>query len=364
MSETVSQDELARGNESSLLGVIDSMLHEKNIHESLAGPLAAVRNALVPETRQQAPFLSVILRTRGLRLEALKDALLCLAGQTDQDFEVILVDHDSEEAASADVRSIVATQPESLRERVRVVDVVGGTRSRPLNVGVREAKGEYVAVFDDDDLLFADWVEQFHRYSVEARGRILRSQAATQRSVAEIWPGGIQGFESRSWPAAEYARDFDQLHHLLVNHSPFMTMAFPRSAFTILGLEFDEELSVCEDWDLILRSSLLLGVLDVPALTAVYRRWEDVSSSYTEHSREEWARSEARVIDRLDSAPIVLPPGSVRRIRTLLAAEPAWEQLELLTNSRSWQYTAPLRVLLMEAKKLRNTIRQRVRRRT
>src|SRR5262249_45178909 len=37
-----------------------------------------------------SPFLSVITRTRGTRTETLRDALLSLAGQTCQDFELIL----------------------------------------------------------------------------------------------------------------------------------------------------------------------------------------------------------------------------------------------------------------------------------
>ena len=41
-----------------------------------------------------APFLSVVMRTQGKRTNALKEALLCLNAQTDQDFEVIVMASD------------------------------------------------------------------------------------------------------------------------------------------------------------------------------------------------------------------------------------------------------------------------------
>ena len=75
------------------------------------------------------------------------------------------------------------------------------------------------------------------------------------------------GFRTSSWPKAEYPDHFDLLQHLLVNYSPFMSWAFPRSLFFTYGLRFDEQLTVCEDWDVILRGSLICGVDDVPHLT-------------------------------------------------------------------------------------------------
>jgi hypothetical protein len=126
-----------------------------------------------------------------------------------------------------------------------------------------------------------------------------------------------------------------------------MSWAFPRGLFTELGLSFDEALDVCEDWDMILRSSLLVGVEDVPALTSIYRRWDGAASSYTVHSSDIWQKSEKRVIDRLDDSVIVLPQGSVSHIRELLAMyerRGELEQLELVLRSRSYRMGLPLRV--------------------
>lgn len=327
--------------------ILELITQQAAVHPDVSASVAQLQSLLVEPAGASQPFLSVILRTRGMRLEPLEDAMLCLTAQTDEDFEVIVVDHNSDAHGAAGVRRAISRQPEWFRQKVTLLEVRGGTRSRPLNEAVAHARGRYVAVYDDDDLLFADWVEQFHVHAEAAAGRLLRSHVATQQVASELWGGGLGGLRTLSWPNAEYARNFDPIDHLLVNHSPFMSIAFPRIVFTRLGLSFDESLAVCEDWDLILRASLLIGVDDVPALTAIYRRWQGASSSYTEHSREQWLESEDRVIERLNESTIILPPGSAKRIRTLVRAYDIGfeEKLRLVTNSRSWKLTRPLRLL-------------------
>jgi glycosyltransferase involved in cell wall biosynthesis len=339
------------------LALIDALLQQEGLSARVQASLVAVRDAIAEDPLEDRPFLTVLLRTQGRRLEPIKDALLCLAAQTDQDFEVVIIDHDSTEDGAEGVRQVVASQPGSFRGRIRIVEVKGGTRSAPLNAGIDVARGRYVSVFDDDDILFADWVEQFHAASVDGGNRLLRAQTATQRAKPESW-GQLAGQRTLSWPSAEYARSFDQVAHLLVNHSPFMSWAFPSAIFTHLGLRFDEELDVCEDWDMILRASLLVGVKDVPALTSTYRRWEGAASSYTVHSSKIWQESEKRVIDRLNASVVSLPPGSVYEIRKLLQKQDdeSAKMLSLVLGSRSWRWSVPLRVVKNRSIRVRGTV--------
>ena len=345
------------------LTLLDSFLQRDGVSDAVSDALRTIREAIVDDALGDRPFLTVLLRTQGRRLEPIKDALLCLAAQTDQDFEVVIIDHDSTESGAQGVRRVVESQPASFRTRIRIVEVVGGTRSTPLNAGIKVAAGRYIAVFDDDDLLFADWVERFHEASDTAGTRLLRAQTATQNARPEVWTGGFEGQRSLSWPHSAYARTFDQIQHLRVNHSPFMSWAFPRGLFSQLGLTFDEALDVCEDWDMILRSSLLVGVDDLPALTSIYRRWEGAATSYTVHSTDIWRASEKRVIDRLDDSAIILPQGSVSEIRELLAVyehkdddRDAMAQYRLMLTSRSWRWSIPLRILRNRFVRVRGTI--------
>jgi len=302
-------------SESSLLLFLDNLARRDGANSEFVAALDTAREVLLSELDSSGPFLTVLMRTQGRRLEPFKDALLCLAAQSSTDFEIILLAHGAEADDLVELRHAVDNQVESFRSRISIVEVEGGGRATPLNRGLSLARGRYVAVFDDDDVLFANWVEEFLIASEVGHGKLLRSIAATQNAAPETWPQGELGFRTSTWPNAAYAKSFDQLDHLDVNHSPFMSVAFPRYLFSSLGLTFDEQLDVCEDWDVILQGSLTLGVHSIDALTCIYRRWEGGSSSYTSHSREQWMRSEKRVIDRLDNAPQLLPVGQIARIR-------------------------------------------------
>ena len=305
-------------DKTSFVEIIETILDRPEVDRELASRLEAVTEYLRIPDDESRPFLSVLLRTQGKRIEPLKDAMLCLAAQTLEDFELIVLEHNALPEDVDGVREVIDRQPPAFRSRIRHLVVEGGTRAKPLNEGIAAARGHYIAVYDDDDLIFANWVEEFRAAAHRGDGRLLRSTVATQSITPEIWPDGSSGFRTGSWPAAEYPVQFHQLEHLLVNYSPFMSWAFPRSLFFTFGLRFDEELEVCEDWDMILRGSLLCGVEEIESLTAIYRRWEGGSSSYTIHNTGAWQKSEKRVLDRIDSSTLTLPPGSVERIRELI----------------------------------------------
>lgn len=351
--------------EPSLPGLLQVLLDQAAVApefaEHVGAALAHLDSALRGDNHS-GPFLSVIMRTQGLRLEAFADALLCLAAQTDQDFELIVVAHDVDERSHEAIASVIEQHATLLPPRVQLVSASGGTRSRPLNEGVARAHGLYYAFFDDDDLLFAHWVESFHVAAIADPGRLFHAVSAIQRISPQRWPDGREGFRTLSWAMPEYALEFDTLRNYLVNHSPFMSIAFPRALFATLGFRFDETLEVCEDWEVILRGSSLLGIGSVQHLTSIYRRWEDGgASSYTQHSRTEWKESEQRLLARLDSEPALLPPGSVSRLRRLIGDENAASHLTDLLSSKAWRVTAPVRRLSTAARVAMNRMRSRLR---
>ena len=192
---------------------------------------------------------------------------------------------------------------------------------------------------------------------------LIRSVVAVQNVAPELWPTDQEGFRTLSWPAAKYPREFDVFQHFLINHSPFMSWAFPRELFERFGLRFDESLAVCEDWDVILQGSLLCGVESVENLTAIYRRWQGGSSSYTIHSTADWAAAEQRVIDRIDASVLTLPPGSMRRARDLVLFATALDAYRFLFAGHQLRW--PLNWMWDAARpgvKLAVRVRNRVRR--
>jgi Glycosyl transferase family 2 len=310
-------------------------------------------------------FLSIVIRTQGKRPPALSDVLCCLGAQTDLDFEVVIVVHGTSRLHA--VQNLVDDFEGNLAQRVRTLSCEGGTRSVPANVGLRAARGDYVVFLDDDDLVLANYVENIHDGATEAPGTIVRWWAASQQRT---W--GEDGYASGPLTPT-YATHFDMLRHLRQNETPFHCFAFPRKLVE-LGFEFNETLTVCEDWDFLVRSSSLCGVHDTEQMTAIYNKWSDQSSSHVVNA-DEWLVMRALVHVELDKHPLLMPPGSARkldrvlertefdgrRIAELEAELAAIHQVSLnahhalneLRSSTSWKFSAPLRAFGNLARRLR-----------
>lgn len=293
-------------------------------------------------------LLSVVLRTQLQRKDCLREAFSCLANQTDPLFELIVVLHS--EFGFQELMALIAELPESLQVKTKVVQVVGGNRGVPLNSGIQASSGTHIAFYDDDDLLTSDWVKEFHLASDAVPNNVLRSQVATLWCERVIDEHGNEQVVQISEPVADYAPTFIHLDHLLVSHTPFMGLCYPMNLFRQRGLSVDEDLLVCEDWDLLLQASNVTQITNIPAMTAFYRRWKGQESSYSLHSLDEWTLSETKVIKKLSSETLHISGQEIYRIRDLLILEQeshalrqAAEEKKLMEQSISWRITAPLR---------------------
>ena len=101
-------------------------------------PLSTTQ-ALDGDGTTPAPFLSVLMRTQGTRPATLQEALLSLAAQTVQDFEVLLLAHNVPRESLTHLRYLADVFGEDFGRRVTVIPVDGGGRTRPLTVGVERA---------------------------------------------------------------------------------------------------------------------------------------------------------------------------------------------------------------------------------
>ena len=64
---------------------LQDRIGKENIEALASGKLSGLDD--------NAPFLSVVMRTQGKRIEMLREAVLCLWAQTCQDFEVLIMGH-------------------------------------------------------------------------------------------------------------------------------------------------------------------------------------------------------------------------------------------------------------------------------
>ncbi|MET0820411.1 MAG: glycosyltransferase [Aeromicrobium sp.] len=270
-----------------------------------------------PELERSDIFLSVIIRNQGRRPQELREALLCLAGQTHQDFEVIIVAHRTTYAEQIGIETVIEEQPPSLRGRIRLLLLDHGPRSAPLNVGLQAATGSYVAIFDDDDTVLANWVEEFAGAAQGHAGKVLRGVTLRQK-VTVTSVRDVAGVRAIGAPTKHFTQKFSLAEHVFQNQSPPIGWIFPRSLHLDFGMTFDESMTTVEDWDFLLQAAEIAGVADVEKVLAIYRWWVDRESSRTLHSQEEWRQNEGEIARRIDSRPFLLPAGDTRELRVKL----------------------------------------------
>lgn len=291
------------------LGSVNQFVRAFVAGEAHAAPESASREVSL------APFLSVVTRTQGRCLDGLRDVFTALMGQTSTDFEVLILGHRLELEQQLLVEQAIADNPTWLRDRIRLITVDHGNRTAPLNVGFAEARGRYVSILDDDDLVFGHWVETFESLASVAPGAILRAGCVRQYNELGHLFGHhaartISGFD------CIYPSEFDWAAHLSDNRTPGLSLAFPRSVFADLGLRFDEVLTTAEDWDFLLRALPLCGLTNSPEITSIYRWWADRASQEA-HVKLERDANRDWIRHKLTFQPYLLPAGITRRIQEL-----------------------------------------------
>ena len=366
-----------------LLGVREQSSDAALINEFVRAyaPLSAPVGRTSEQSSKEAPFITVLIRTQGNRPATLQESLLSLAAQTVQDFEVLLLAHNVPRESLTHLRYLADVFGEDFGNRVTVIPVDGGGRTRPLTVGVERAQGDYVAILDDDDVVFGHWIETFRALARKHPGKVLRSPVAEQDVQPIVWGGDRAGYDVVSRPRCRWPEPFDVIDHLWENHSPPCGWAVPRSVFTHQGLRFDESLPVLEDWDVLMQAVLWCGVVDTGQIIALWRRWKVGDSSTSVHSENEWNQARSAITAKLDAKPLLLPPQSMSALqadRTRIeiyrneaerlqkeianwqkhaahleeAAEAARRELDSMRRSSSWKLSKPIRVAGTTARRI------------
>ena len=338
----------------------------------------------------RSPFLTVLTRTQGTRPALLAEALTCLAAQSNDDLEVIVLVHTDDQDAVTSVQALVAQFADDFSSRVRVTQVRGGGgRSAPLNTGLALARGDYIGFLDDDDQVTAEWAECFASCAARGPGQVVRS-ICYSRYVRQPSSKEAHGTRAHSVTltnlTAEFSDTFDMVRHLRFNTSPIMSFAVPRALVAELGMDFNEEMSVCEDWEFLVRCALVVGVVDSAVITSIYQRWRGDGTTTSSGPGEQWDHAMAQMIARLNSGPLLLPAGSASVVADLMAEhvaastrdavaasdtpldqrvldlqdqrDEALRQLHEVVNSEFWRATGPLRKGVTWAKRRAKARRQ------
>lgn len=229
------------------------------------------------------PAISVILPVYNgeKTLRATIDSVL---QQTFADFELIVINDGSQDGTL----EVLATIQDS---RIQVFSYSNSGVSISRNRGILEAKGEYIAFIDADDLWTPD--------KLAAQFNAL--QANPQAAVAYSWTDWVdlEGNFLRS--GSHICLSGQVFEHLLMKDfvESGSNPLIRREALAAIG-EFDPTVSPAEDWDLWLRLAARYEFINVPEAQILYRITPGSASANV------W-RMEASSIRVIEKALALLP---------------------------------------------------------
>ena len=278
---------------------------------SIVEVLRAIGISVKLTEKRQGIFLSIITRTQGRRPELLQELMLCLMAQECDDFEWLITAHNVDKEKLEEVEKMVENAPDTFRSKVHILDVRGGGRTEPLNVGFKGARGKYIAVLDDDDIVLGNWVKEFKEMAQETTGKVLRTMPLWQDfAVGEDPISGSCVARTEGGPTRG-PESYDFLGHFTRNETPIHCLAFPAAAFQDFDIRFDDNLNTTEDWDFLLHTIGICGVGDSATPTAIYRRFKNLDNSQEEHNRQEWQRCEELVKLNVHNRYFIIPPNNI-----------------------------------------------------
>ena len=188
----------------------------------------------------------------------LAGCLKSVLAQSFTDYEIILVDDGSTDDSD------LVVQPFLVDHRLRYIKQVNGGQANAKNRGVKEARGEFIAFLDADDLWEPDKIEK--QLTLFRNSRV--GVGYTRQRFIDEAGNSIQ--RPRRPKTMQPQRGQVTYPLFMDNFVPFSSSMVRAECFKTLGC-FDESLAMGIDWDLWLRFSTryTFDYLDEPLL--IYR---------------------------------------------------------------------------------------------
>jgi MoaA/NifB/PqqE/SkfB family radical SAM enzyme len=206
-------------------------------------------------------------------------AIESVLGQTYSDYELLVVDDGSDDAIEE------AVKPYLQDKRVRFIR--GGRQGLSLtrNRGLQEARGEYIAYLDSDNVWYKDFLARMHEalssYKCDAAYSMARRLKRDDAGVGIVEDGTM-------------GREFCFKELLEANYIDINTFVHTRRVLAHVG-SFDPKNKRLDDWDLIIRVTAYFEVKFVPEVLVDYYYCVEANAvSMTENFERENSRIKAR----------------------------------------------------------------------
>ncbi|MCI0469875.1 MAG: glycosyltransferase, partial [Nitrospirae bacterium] len=209
------------------------------------------------------PLVSIIVRTKD-RPNLLKKALKSIALQTYRPVEVIIV---NDGGCDLDLNVIKGILGNVYLNYVRLAK--SGGRAHAGNVGIENAKGNYIGFLDDDDEYYPEHINTLQTFLEQSDYKVAYSD--TEAVWVEYSPDD-RGFKDVGKQIL--SRDFSYNDLLIGNYIPFNSLLFKRQALIASG-GINEELNLYEDWDLLIRLGKDFPFYHIKKSTARYNQWSN-----------------------------------------------------------------------------------------
>ena len=200
------------------------------------------------------PLVSVVIRTYN-RPELLKRCLTSLNEQIYSALEIIVVNDGGEEISHILEHSKYPCQ--YIRHAINI------GKAAALNSGLRLARGVYINILDDDDLVYPDHIALLVQalHSSDRRVAYTDSYMSIETQIAEVWRSVSKKLV--------YSQPHDPQLLLRTNYLPVLCVMFERLLLNECGY-IDERFEVLEDWDLWIRLAQRTEFYHINQVTSEY----------------------------------------------------------------------------------------------
>jgi glycosyltransferase involved in cell wall biosynthesis len=202
---------------------------------------------------RKPPKISIIVPTFN-RAHLLSRCITAILAQTLPDFEAIVVSDGSTDTTGEIVGRFADP-------RIRFIEKENSGQASARNLGMRLARGEYIAFCDDDDRIYAHHL------------RTLSNMLDNRRDVGLVYSDAVWVHpDHQSPPQVAYSRDFDKKSLENFNYITTQTVLFRSRSLNTCG-RFSEHPILrngLEDWEFWLRLSDRFPFCHIPRVTGEY----------------------------------------------------------------------------------------------
>lgn len=286
-------------------------------------------------------MISILTRAGADASPVIADLTLCLASQSDFDFEWILLLRPGFAKYESEFRKLLDAYPK-LAVRSRLIKTETDSRGELLNIGLTHAKGSHIVVVDDDELVLSNFISIFNS-AADIDPNVSKSFAVRtipSRKVVGVCCEGHSELVSESRTQFPWPSEFSVQSHLLKNETPCCAIAWPRDVIVHFNVRWDANLTVAEDWDFLLRMIAIVEVRQLPETTSIYRIWKVGSRSTIQVDKKHWRISEKTIRSRLFNYGIIVDQSKIGAFSVQMSpsdkiVQTAFNHIDIFRKSRS-----------------------------